>query len=141
MIKFRVKGLTGTDKKKALEIALATGNYTVELESDEIILYVNQDEEKLETPKSKDAATIAEIEALARKYDVPLTKRIYRKKDDRPDPSKSPTTEFNRTGKKLNIRVDPELIEALKKSAKKANIPQTDWIADAIKAKLDLDSE
>jgi predicted DNA binding CopG/RHH family protein len=137
--KVYIKGLAGEDIKETLESALAAGDYSVEVESGEIILWINQRKESLAHQKTDKNATIADIEALARKYDVPLTKRIYRKKEQRPDPLKSPATEFNRTGKKLNIRVDPELIEALKESAKKANIPQTEWITEAIKAKLDLD--
>jgi len=139
MIKAYIEGLIGEDKKKALEIALAAGSYTIELSYNEIILCISQEKEGLENLKAENNATIADIEALARKHDVPLTKRIYRKKEQRPDPSRPTTAEFNRTGKKLNIRVEPELIEALKKSAKEANIPQTEWIAEAIKAKLDLD--
>lgn len=63
-----------------------------------------------------------------------MTKRIYRKK--LPNPDGSASTEFNRTSKKLNIRTDPKLIEALKESATDMGITQTQWLKEAIEAKL-----
>lgn len=66
-----------------------------------------------------------------------MAKRVYRKKEGRPDPSKSPTTEFNRTSKKLNIRVAPELHEAIKQLAKKMKIHQTEALDQAIREKLE----
>jgi hypothetical protein len=61
----------------------------------------------------------------------------HQRKGKLPFPELDHRAEANRTGVKLGVRVDPELVVQIRKAAEAEGIPQTEWVERAIRAALD----
>ncbi|MGP1275206.1 MAG: toxin-antitoxin system HicB family antitoxin, partial [Caulobacterales bacterium] len=62
--------------------------------------------------------------------------RIYRRKDELPDPSKSHRSEVNRLKKQFRVRVEPELQQRVDDAAKAEGMTRQDWVERALRRAL-----
>lgn len=63
-------------------------------------------------------------------------KRIYRRADERPDPTLPGNAEVNRLKKQFKLRLDPDMIEEVDQSAKAAGISRQEWVEHVFAAAL-----
>lgn len=138
-IKFITKQDLDEHTVDEIKAALLRNEYSIEVQNGTLFIELDNKGDKKSVVKAKKPLYESELKEFATTKDLPVTKNRYVKKEDRNDPTKSHRTEFNRSGKKVNVRVDPELIEQMKEAAKESDVPQTQWLSEAIQAKLDLD--
>lgn len=86
-------------------------------------------------------AKIKDIEKTITKHGLELKEqqgdqRIYRRKDELPDPSKSHRSEVNRLKKQFRVRVEPELQQRVDDAAKAEGMTRQDWVERALRRAL-----
>ena len=86
-------------------------------------------------------ATLKEIEKTITKHGLELKERqgdqrVYRRKEELPDPTQSHRSEVNRLKKQFRVRVEPDLQQRVDDAAKAEGMTRQDWVERALKRAL-----
>lgn len=135
------KNFSSQEALSRLEELLARRACELVLEGDQRIKAVKPGKNS----KSKqDYATIEQIDTFVRKHGLVLDeegslkdRRIYRKRENLPDPDKSHRSEVNRIKKQFRIRVEPDLQERVDAAAAAEGMTRQDWVTRVLEQALD----